>query len=470
MKTSNSKTDSPTVATSRHFGATRILDTAGGRITENLESLDGVTLETMNGEKSAIPENFQVIMQGAGFLWYDNGELFALVDSRELPGFNPATAFSTYGNYSELIFGKVTKGTNGNPKIKPFLDTEIVDAPAPVSVAIPPPVHPAPVVEKAAPGSFQFIRKALSVTYQSVMTKDIASIVHDALEGKMALSPVFLSGFAGLGKTYGVDVIASLLPHMKLVSLPPGFTAKAFKKALVDNCHDACIFFLDEMHDMESGCRNLLKAFTETNGKIKSFKIAIGAEEFTVTIDPRKHWFIGASNEPIKDSALVGASGRFRDCQFLPYAENDKSAILDAMAGQYLPGVNLPAATRKIIARNVRPFARSIKMILERLRTEGKAGADLATEDGIKGAIAAAGYYPGGWRGEHIAILKFLSASPAGRQVQEIAQGPMRGASTGQASAVLAELMQGDLIVTLGNGRKAATETAVKLLKSLERK
>lgn len=331
---------------------------------------------------------------------------------------------------------------------------------------------PAPQAKPTAivPGSFQAIRNSLKHTFQAVMLKDVASIVHDATEGKMPLSPLFFSGFAGLGKTFAVDCMAALLPDHRLISLPPGFTAKVLKKALVDYSTESFILFIDEAHDMESGCRNLLKAITETNGKIKTFKLAIGAEEYSVTIDPRKHLFIMASNEPLKDSALVGASGRFRDCQFLPYSETDKTAILDILSAQYLPGVNLPAATRKVIARNVRPFARAIKMMLERLRTEGKAGADLTTEAGIKLAIASAGYYPGGWRGEHVAILKFLSASPHGRQVQEIAQGPMRGASTGQASAVLAELMQGDLIVTLGNGRKAATETAIKLLKSLEKK
>jgi len=343
----------------------------------------------------------------------------------------------------------------------------------PEAVEIPLEVNegPAPTSKRESldPYSFRGVREKLSLTCQDVMTKDVASVVHDALEGKMPLSPLFFSGFAGLGKTYGVDLIAEILPH-RLISLPPGFTAKTLKKALVDYSTEPFILFMDEAHDIESGCRNILKAITETNGKCKDFKLAIGTEEYTITIDPRKHLFIMASNEPVKDSALVGASGRFRDCQFVPYNDKGKKAILSTLAAQYLPGVNFPAPIRDIICRNVRPFARSMKMMLERLRTEEKAGADLTTENGVKAAIAAAGYFPGGWRGEHIAILKFLASSENGRQVQEIAQGPMRGASTGQASATLAELMQGDLIVTLGNGRKAATETAVKLLKSLERK
>ena len=342
---------------------------------------------------------------------------------------------------------------------------EVVDETEPA----PKPQPKAKATHRVAPG-FAEIRKALSLTCQAVMMKDIASIVHDATQGKMPLPPVFLSGFAGLGKTYGVSLIARLLDTHKLIELPPGFTARMLKKALVDNWTEPFILFLDEMHDMDAGCKNLLKALTETNGRVKEFTLAIGSEEYTIEIDPRKHLFIGASNEPIKDSALVGASGRFRDCQFLPYSDADKSVIMDALAETYLPDVDLPAATRKIIARNCRPFARSIKMMLERLRTEQKTGTDISTEAGVKQAIKDAGYYPGGWRGEHVGILTFLAASPAGRQVQEIAQGPMRGASSGQASALLAELMQGDLIVTLGNGRKAATDTAVKLLKSLEAK
>jgi Holliday junction resolvasome RuvABC ATP-dependent DNA helicase subunit len=327
----------------------------------------------------------------------------------------------------------------------------------------------APHVEKGDMG-FRAISQALSVTCQKVVIKDVASVVHDAQSGRMALPPLFFSGFAGLGKTYTLDLISALLPNFKRIELPPGFSATAFKKALVENCHKSFIFFIDEFHDMDGGIRNILKALTETNGKIKDFNVSIGGSDYTITIDPRKHWFIGASNEPIKDSALVGQSGRFRDCQFLPYDDKGKTAILTALCGKYLPGVPLSTPIKNIIARNTRPFARSLKMMLERLWTELKHGADLGTEAGVKDAIKNAGYFPGGWRKEHTDVLTFLAATEQGRQVQEIAAGPMRGASTKQASALLAELMQGDLIVTMGNGRKAATAAAVKLLKTLEKK
>lgn len=347
------------------------------------------------------------------------------------------------------------------PPAEDFIDieTEVMEAD----------VVSAPHVEKGDMG-FRAISQALSVTCQKVVTKDVASVVHDAQSGRMALPPLFFSGFAGLGKTFTLDLISALLPEHKRIELPPGFSATAFKKALVENCHRPFIFFIDEFHDMDGGIRNILKALTETNGKIKDFNVSIGGSDYTITIDPRKHWFIGASNEPIRDSALVGQSGRFRDCQFLPYDDKGKVSILTALSGKYLPGVKLSTPIKNIIARNTRPFARSLKMMLERLWTEIKHGADLTTEAGVKEAIKAAGYFPGGWRKEHTDVLTFLAATEAGRQVQEIAAGPMKGASTKQASALLAELMQGDLIVTMGNGRKAATSAAVKLLKALEKK
>lgn len=355
---------------------------------------------------------------------------------------------------------------------QPSAGSEKADASDAVEVeteVIEPDIVSAPKVEAGDMG-FHAVRQALSVTCQKVVSKDVASVVHDAMGGRMALPPLFFSGFAGLGKTFTVSLIADLLPKHRLIELPPGFSATAFKKALVDFHHEPFIMFLDEFHDMDAGIRNMLKSITETNGKVKEFTLSISGNDHKITIDPRKHWFIGASNEPIKDSALVGQSGRFRDCQFLPYDEKGKMGILNALSGQYLPGVELSTPVKSIVCRNCRPFARSLKMMLERLWTEKKAGADLTTEEGVKKAIAAAGYFPEGWRKEHTDVLTFLAATEQGRQVQEIAAGPMRGASTKQATALLSELMQGDLIMTLGNGRKAATAAAVKLLKKLEKK
>lgn len=339
------------------------------------------------------------------------------------------------------------------------IDVEIVDETIPDATPEPDKNH--------VPGSYHFIRQRLSVTCQTVAKKDLASIVHDATQGRRALPPVFLSGYAGLGKTFCVDLIAGMLPDFKYIKLPPGFTASAFKKALVENCHRPFIFFLDEMHDLDSGIANLLKTLTETNGRIREFNVMVGREEYTITIDPRIHWFIGASNEPIKDAALVGQSGRFRNCQFLPYSKEDMPVLFTMLAEQYLPEANLSSQVKKTLAANCRPFARSMKMMLERMWTEIKEGHELTDTVSTQKALAAAGYYPGGWRKQHIDVLTFLATDEKGRQVQEIAQGPMRGASSKEASELLAELMQGQLIITLGNGRKAATKEAIALLKSL---
>jgi len=337
-------------------------------------------------------------------------------------------------------------------------------------------VQDAPKAEKEQkiPSLYQSIKTALLCICQPTLIAEFATWIKDAREGKVALPPLFFSGYAGLGKTHAFGVFAALLPEFTVVEPKGKLTLGAFKKLLVDYCAEGSsykiLFFLDEMHDLEDKAATLLKEVTETNGKVKTFTVLIKEQEYAITIDPRRHAFIGASNEPISDPALVGQSGRFKDCQFKPYDESGMKALIEVLGRQYLPDVEFSSQSVTLLAKNCRPFARAITSMLRGFRVAINEGFNLEDKEQVKKALAFRGIYKGGWTERHIKVLMFIAATEKGRQVQEIAQGAMEGASSKQASEILAELLQGRFVITLANGRKAASVEGVAFLKSLEKK
>jgi hypothetical protein len=209
-----------------------------------------------------------------------------------------------------------------------------------------------------------------------------------------------------------------------------------------------------------------LKLLTETGGKVKEISLPIGKEEFKVTVNPALHLFIGASNETIKDTALVGSSGRFKSLQFMPYSDAGKRVLFHLMSPTYARGIEFPESVLEIMVRNVRPFARSIKSLLQSIRARAVHGQDVITDNGIKAALVASGYRPGGWTEKHLKVLLFIDKAP--RQVMEISAGPLQGASQGDTQSILAELMQGMLVRT-ENGKKIITSEGQTYLKNLKK-
>lgn len=306
---------------------------------------------------------------------------------------------------------------------------------------------------------------------QPAVSRTVASVCQDALTGRIPLPPLHLSGYAGLGKTHMVEnVLVPLLEPsgFQLVSLPPGFTLGQLKKVLTF-LPDKAIVFMDEVHAADRKALNLIKAATETSGRIKTLSLTMGKEEVEAVIDPTKHLFVSASNESLRDSALVGASGRFLDLAFVPYDDKGKSSIFRSLFPLYAPGIELSEDAEKVLVRNVRPFARAIKAMIQEVRIECKMGGDLTNEAGAKKALAKSGYYPNGWRKVHVDILRFCAKAGDGRQVQEIAMGPGKGADRKTVQGHLDELMQGELVITLANGRKGATDAGVKYLTVLDK-
>lgn len=323
------------------------------------------------------------------------------------------------------------------------------------------------------------IKSALEPACQPIARRELAIMARDAVRGEMALQPIILTGYAGLGKSYLAETLlyGGILREAgwKLAPIQPGTSAAGLIKTLVDKALDGSVepvlFWLDEMHSLPAATRNILKSVTETGGRVKDFTFPLGKESFTVRIDPRRHWFLGASNEAVKDTALVGASGRFMPLQLLPYGPKDKETIFAALLPHYGGREigELPAELQEMAVKNCRPFARSIKRMISELRMEKIGGNPLKTADDLKRALSRAGYLPGGWRKEHLSVLRYVLASAVGRQVQEIAAAPLRGMDAKGASEVLAEMAQGELIITLANGRKSFTETGKKFVADLDK-
>lgn len=317
----------------------------------------------------------------------------------------------------------------------------------------------------------------LAPSCQPAMVYEMAAYVDDALHCSAPLPPTHLSGYAGLGKTHAIE---SLLYEKILkpagwnfAPVPVACVPSVWNKMIVERCgeydRNPTLFFIDEIHALPKQTKNLIKIATETGGKEKTYTVPISREEFTVTIRPQMHWFISASNESVKDSALVGGSGRFTELAFLPYDEKGKEIIFSALLPIYGKGqVKLIPETKGIALKNVRPFARSIKNMIIALRVAIMHGGRVDTVTGIATALRDAGYFPGGWTKTHIDILRYLSQAPMGRQVQEIAMSPCRGRDRDTVRGLLDELLQGDLVVTNPSGRKQYTKRALELLKAID--
>lgn len=322
------------------------------------------------------------------------------------------------------------------------------------------------------------IKETLGASCQPIARRELAILASDALKGEMPLPPLILTGFAGLGKSHLAE---SLLFERVLAPagwdicvIPPAASAAQLIKALVDHAGEgdtrSVMFWLDEIHSLPAGTRNVLKGVTETGGRRKEFSFPLGKEMFGVRIDPTRHWFIAASNEAVKDTALVGASGRFMPLQLVPYSESDKATIFDALLPIYGKDAlgHLSPELRSICLKNCRPFARTIKRLIQELRMERIGGNMLKTPADVGKALAKAGYLPGGWRREHLAVLRYVFQAPNGRQVQEIAAAPLKGMDPKGASEILAEMLQGELVVTFANGRKGASQKGLEYVKALD--
>lgn len=316
------------------------------------------------------------------------------------------------------------------------------------------------------------IQTILAPCHQRIATEDISLILEDMFTGGKFLPPVHLSGFAGLGKSFLLSKISEIasLAGFDTVEIPVGCSSSQFLTILVNASDKETVLIADESHALK--CVQNLKVFSELGNRRKEFTVPIGGEDFTIIADPTKWFFITASNETPRDSALVGQSGRFRNLPLVPYNPDGRASLLSILAKEY--GVTLPKVGSEgfaLLVNNVRPFARSIRNLLIDLATYCRLhGATVTSAESVKKALANRGYFPQGYTRRHIAVLRYIASDAKGKQVQDIAANPCEGASSKETSDLLSEMLQGGLVATLANGRKGASQKGVEYLTSLSPK
>ena len=311
------------------------------------------------------------------------------------------------------------------------------------------------------------IKSIMSTTFQRVATVEISQLIEDAILGDRYLRPYILKGFAGLGKTHLVEKMREILEKFgyDYKEIPVGCTASQFWTILRD-AKEYTFFFGDECHEL--GCKNQLKAVTETGGKAKTLYPTIGKETIELVIDPSKWIFVLASNESLKDSALAGSTGRFHALTLEPYEDDARKSLIKTMAKAY--SVNLPHSQEclDLLSGNVRPFARAIKnLVLDiNVHSRDKEKTIKGIQD-LKAALLDRDYYKGGFKKVHIDVMKFLGKDANGRQVKEIAQSALNGLDIKDVQSILDELMQANFLKTTTTGKKILTQQGVDYLTSL---
>lgn len=316
------------------------------------------------------------------------------------------------------------------------------------------------------------IQAVFAPCHQKIATEEISLICEDMFSGGKFLPPVHLSGFAGLGKSFLLSRVALIAEKagFDVVEIPVGCTPSQLLTILVNASHNKTVFIADESHALK--CNQTLKGFTDLSPKDgwrKEFEVPIGKENFTIVADLKEWWFISASNETPRDSALVGMSGRFRNLPLVPYDATGRASLLSILSKEY--NVILPKVDSEgfaLLVNNVRPFARSIRNLLIDLATYCRLNAATVTSaESVKKALANRGYYPQGFTRRHLAVLRYVASDGKGKQVQDIAANPMEGASSRETSDLIAEMLQGGLVATFANGRKGASVKGVEYLASL---
>ena len=283
------------------------------------------------------------------------------------------------------------------------------------------------------------IRERLAESGQDVMRNELAVYVSRALRGRENLPPILLTGPAGTGKTTALErYIAPVLEPegWKLVKVSPASTLFTFNNLICRYCHslfDAkVIFFIDEIHALDASVQTALQLYT--NGMYRGdLEIKTGRLKgiHPITVDPRRHWFIAASNVFNEDKgrkrnlALFGPSGRFLELEFTPLqTEEDKAACLSRIlaapgAPEILQGMS--DAAKLAAVGYCLPFPRSILRFADKLSVRAEQdGIVIKTASQAASYARKAGFYPGGLSADHVSLLCYTGKSAKGKTPEEM--------------------------------------------------
>lgn len=329
------------------------------------------------------------------------------------------------------------------------------------------------------------IREKFAETGQDVMKNEIAVYVSRALRGRENLPPVLLTGPAGTGKTTALErYIAPELEQVgwKLVKISPAATLFTFNNIIAENCHSAIdskiIFFIDEIHSLGPEVQTALQLYT--NGMYRGeLEIKTGRLKgvHSITIDPRRHWFIAASNVFFeggkkRNLALFGPSGRFLELEFTPLqSEEEKAACLSRIlaapgAPEILQGMS--EAARLAAVGYCLPFPRSILRFVDKLSVRAEQdGVLIKTASQAASYARKAGFYPGGLSADHVSLLCFTGKSSKGKTPEEM-QAELR--LKAKDCAALIQDLTWKKFLSLNGASYALTKEGAAFIKSLSEK
>lgn len=294
---------------------------------------------------------------------------------------------------------------------------------------------------------------------------ELTEVCNVVAEGRnIPHQPLNFAGHAGQGKTYLAELFANELARAsngeyKFVALNAAIPLPDFIAKWVDHIEGRkCVIWIDEVHTMSKKMANFIKPIIETNRGVKSVRYM----DYVLTSNPYEQFWLVASNEEPKDTALYGPTGRFKTIMFHPYTAAEVKAIMKQKTERWGGKVKIDDTAIDYLVTRCVPNARSISQLIE--------GDCLRIGGHIKLADAKAlcvryGYFPMGLRRADIQTLTFVGKDDKGRQVNEIAAAC--GGEDGRTTSYRLQWLAGYGFIVTQAGKKLLTAQGKKYLTDL---
>jgi Holliday junction resolvasome RuvABC ATP-dependent DNA helicase subunit len=303
-----------------------------------------------------------------------------------------------------------------------------------------------------------YIGQKEAVAYSTEVCNAIA-------EGRnIPLQPVVFTGHAGNGKTYFAELMANEIARasagkFRFYSINAAISIPDFVSFWVDNMEGKqAVVFIDEGHQIRKNMANFIKPLLETNRSIKQVRYA----DYVLTSNPFEHYWMVATNEEPKDTALFGPTGRFQSIMFHPYSPTEVKKLMEQKLAKWPGKLKIDDKALDFLVTRCVPNARAVSQLIEGdcLRIGGKFG--MAE---VKALCERFGYFPLGLRREDIKTLTFVGRDDKGRQVNEIAAAI--GGEDARTTSYRLQILAGYNFISTQAGKKVLTADGKRYLLDL---